>query len=290
VAAYYFEGTPSRAIVLRKDVELPDKVGVHLTWDAIFVTLQTANAFRNHLVTTLRAACPDVDWKDVVDGSVYAGSGLRMPWSAKKNAPGVYRPVATCTPDGTTDAIPAIETASDLRNWVRATSIRAPGESPTPTCVVTSSEDGEPEPDLKRCGKSVTESLLNNAEVLAKIHATLPKQYEQQKFTGMHRYGDFCVVLRSSSKRCGNKGFQEHQTNTVYFVVLRKGYAYQRCYCRKETVRDAGVTCAEYMGEPWAVPPEIIDALWPPLPKETSILKRMLEQTRPALKKKARNN
>lgn len=286
VASYYFEAD-SRAIVLRKDVESDDKIGVHVTWDAVFVTAQTATAFRNHFVAKLKDACPSgPDWADVVDASVYAGgtgTGLRMPWSSKKDTPGVYVPVATCAPDGTLHPIGPIRTASAIRDWIRMTSIRMPGASPTQTCIVTSDAQ-EKEPATN--AKCTRDSMTSYRDVLTAFHATLPTPYAHQQFIGMHRVGEHCVVLRSNSRKCGNKGYDQHRTNTVYFVVLRKGYAYQRCYCRKDTVREGGVTCTEYIGEAWPVPKDVIDGLWPQPVARTEALWKLMEKTRPTLKKR----
>lgn len=283
VAGYYFDAS-SRAVILRKNIDSSEKIGVHMTWDSIFVTSAIASAFRTHLVHKLESACPDIDWKDVVDPSVYGGSGLRMPWSAKVDAPGVYAPRAICSPDGALEGVEDPRTAKDYREWIRATCIRAPDQSPTPTCIVTTEEDTQP--STTTTSTTVAEKLADYQDVLRKIQGTLPAPYATQKFTSMHRFGEHCAVLRSDSRRCGNKSHQEHTKNTVYFVILRKGYAYQRCFCRKDTVRDGGVTCADYISDYWAIPEDIVNALWPPIPPETSELMAMLSKTRPALKKR----
>ena len=288
VAGYYFDAT-SRAIVLRKDRDAVDKVGVHMVWETIYVTTTLANTFRTHLVSKLVDACPDVDWKEVVDASVYAGSGLRMPWSSKTDASGVYVPSSTCSPDGTLEPVPDIKTAADIRAWIRCTTIRTPDATPTRSCVVTSEDAAAPESqdDGDAVHAGPRENLTQHTELLARIHATLPPAFAGQQFTGMHRFGDFCVVLRSSSKVCGNKGFTEHTKNTVYFVVLKKGYAYQRCYCRKDVVRDGGVTCTDYTSDPWAVPPDIVESLWPTPKPATVSMMDLLAKTRPKLKKRS---
>ena len=285
VAAYYFD-TQSRAVVLRKDVDAREKIGVHLTWDAIFANAATANAFRNHLVGTLEAACPAVAWRDVVDAAVYSGSGLRMPWSSKRDAPGVYRPSATCS--GEMVDVPLPTTAGEIREWVKWTSIRAPDAALTRSCVVPAEDGGHVVRSGAGAGdvSTTAESLGAHVAVLEKIHDTLPPAYEAQKFTGMHRFGDFCVVLRSDSKKCGNKGYADHTKNTVYFVILRKGYAYQRCYCRKDAVRECGVTCTDYVSEAWTVPQPVVDALWPPVPPQTSKMMALLDKMRPDLKRR----
>lgn len=284
IANYYFD-VSSRAVVLKKTVSSEDKIGVHVTWDSVYVDVKTAMSYRNHLVTKLEDACPDVDWKDVVDAAVYrvAAGSLRMPWSSKTNAPGVYVPMSTCDPSGTLKDVDGITTASHIREWVKATCIRTPGESPTKTCIVTSEDFDTLDT------KPTTTTHANVAEyavVLEKVQSTLPEPYKDQKFMGMHRVGDHCVVLRSNSKKCGNKGYKEHHTNTVYFVLLKKGYAYQRCYCRKDLVREGGVMCAEYVGQPWDIGIDILNGFWPPVPKATQNLMALLDKTRPVLKKK----
>ena len=284
IASYYFDVT-SRAVVLKKTVSSEGKIGVHVTWDSVYVDVKTAMSYRNHLVKKLEDACPDVDWKDIVDAAVYrvAAGSLRMPWSSKTNAPGVYVPMSTCDSSGLLKDVGEITTASQIRDWVRATCIRTPGESPSKTCIVTSEDFDTLDT------KQTTTTHANVAEyttVLEKVQSTLPEAYVDQKFTGMHRVGDACVVLRSNSKKCGNKGYKEHHTNTVYFVLLKKGYAYQRCYCRKDVVREGGVMCAEYVGQPWGLGTDILNGFWPPVPKATQNLMALLDKTRPVLKKK----
>lgn len=288
VAGYYFDKV-SRAVVLRKDVETPEKIGVHVTWDAIFVDPRTANAFRSHLVAKLEDACPDVEWKTVVDAAVYrpkAGS-LRLPWSSKVAAPGVYVPVATCCSDGVFEKVGPITTAAGVRSWVKCTSIRAPEETLTKTCIVTSEDVAHQDESTVQL-KTTAESVTEHSAALEALQTTLPEAYAHQKFTGIHRYGDHCVIARSSSKRCGNKDYEEHHTSTVYFVILKTGHAYQRCYCRKDVVRDNGVTCTDYIGPPWPLPKSVIEGFWPPVPKETQKLMDALGRTRPVLKRKKR--
>jgi hypothetical protein len=288
IAGYYFD-TVSRAIVLKKTVSSPDKIGIHITWDSVFVDVKTAMSYRHHLVAKLEDACPDIDWKDIVDAAVYrvAAGSLRMPWSSKTNAPGVYVPVSVCDASGRIDPVGSIETAGHIREWVRCTCIRTPGESPTKTCIVTSDDYDSVTTTSTSSSQTKTVNVAEFATVLDAFQKTMPDVYrDDQKFTGMHRVGDACVVLRSSSKKCGNKGYKEHHTNTVYFVLLKKGYAYQRCYCRKDVVREGGVTCTEYVGQPWGLDKDILDGFWPPVPKPTQNLMALLDKTRPPLKKK----
>lgn len=289
VASYYFDVLENqKAIVLRKSVDAPDKIGVHLTWPSIFVTSHTANAFRSHLVAKLDDACPDVEWKSVVDGAVYrprAGS-LRLPWSSKPGAAGVYVPTRECSPDGILTKIPEISTAGAYRTWIHVTSVRTPDAVPTKTCIVTSDPIVESASGSR--GTSTPASLDEFRDALAEFQKTLPPAFTDQRFTGVHRYGDHCVILRSSSKKCGNKDFAEHHTSTVYFVIVKKGYAFQRCYCRKDELRESGVTCTDYIGPPWPIPKSVHAAFWPPVSEDTTKLMKMMDRTRPKLKVKAK--
>lgn len=283
VASYYFD-VESEACVLRKDVETPGKRGVHVVWKDVYVTTSTAVSFRNHLVSKLDDACPQVSWAQVVDGGVYRTS-LRMPWSRKTESPGVYVPSQTCAPDGTFAAIDPPKTAAAIREWIRKTSVRAPDASPTTSCIVTS----EPDTSSLASGSKqpvVPESLDKYADALSTLASALPSDYGPIRFASLHRFGDSAAVLRTSCRRCANKSYEEHASSTVYFVILKRGVVYQRCYCRKEVARQGGVTCADFVGTHLAAPKATIDALWPPPTPSMANMMRLFERTRPPLKKR----
>ena len=202
VAAYFFDAD-SRAVVLRKTTDAPGKVGVHLTWDALFVDAALANAFRAHLVAKLLDAAPDHDWRDIVDASVYAGSGLRMPWSAKRDAPGVYVPTQVCAPDGTMrDVRPAPTTAPAIREWVRWTSIRAVDATMTRSCIVTAAS-----PDPTGAGASTSSSTAattSESLVCGKLgEITIIKGAEARRAMGAKSvwgsYGGLAMTCRVSA-------------------------------------------------------------------------------------------
>jgi hypothetical protein len=68
-------------------------------------------------------------------------------------------------------------------------------------------------------------------------------------------------MLSSTSRWCGNLG-RQHRSNTVYFVVTRKG-VHQRCYCRCDTLegRKYGL-CKDYHSDTWPVPAAALAALF----------------------------
>lgn len=268
IAGEFFEYA-GEAVVLRKDAEAAGKVGVHVTWDGVYATSETALAFRARLCARLEEAHP-LAWGDVIDPSVYAGSGLRMPWSAKAGAPGVYRPTEVCTAAGALRPAGVDATAA----WVRRCAIRAPGAVPSPSAVAADAAETS-------CARATSLTLAAHAATLEAVRATVPQAYGAVEFTGMHPFGDACMVLRTACRRCANKAggalHGAHASSTVYFVVLRRGVAYQRCYSRKE-----GRGCAEFASDAWPVARAVVDAWWPP----PTALEGLLARTRPPLKKK----
>jgi hypothetical protein len=293
VAGYYFE-SDSDAVVLRKDVETPGKVGVHMTWDTVYVTPVIAKAFRMHVVTKLQENCSSVDWMQVVDGAVYGGSGLRMPWSRKKNAAGVYIPIQVVDNKGTITDVNTPKTVMEIHHWVHRCSIRTPDAQPTGTCIVTA---GPSETTTSLSGTTEgpqADTLAEYTDALQMIQQVLPPAFRDQMFTSMHRYADHCIVLRSSSRRCGNKGYTPHATSTVYFVLLRqKGIGYQRCFSRKDLLREGHVTCTDYVGPPFTIPERALDLFWPPAAATTEVTKNktmeLLMRTRPQVRIKKKS-
>lgn len=300
LARTWFVSGGHHATVLRKDVDSPDKLGVHLVVEDVFVTSGTAVAFRDHVVEQLRQVVPDAPWDEIVDPAVFKGSGLRLPWAPKKTSPAVYLPAAEIRGEDIIKIEPPT-TAADIRHWIRRLSIRAPDENATPVAkeyaaaacgVSTDSGSSEPTTSLQ---------LRDYETVLTPEHLRIPAAYEPQKITSIHRVGESVVVLRSSSKKCANKGYEEHRSSNVYFVILRRGVMYQRCYCRKTQSDDRAtdLPCSEFASPSWPVSKDLIGRLFPdnflpdaavvlPSKKKSSStgLDALLSRTRPALKKK----
>lgn len=297
VAGYYFD-LSSDAVVLRKDVETGGKVGIHVTWDSVYVTPIIAKAFRLHALQKLIDASPEHDWASIVDVAVYGGSGLRMPWSKKKSALGVYIPIMIIDHNGSITNVTKPTNVMEIQRWVHRCSIRTPDAIPTGTCIVTAGPCDDAE--TKNTEGPQAEAMGEYTEALDMVHNVLPEVYRTQQFMTMHRYGDHCIVLRSSSKRCGNKQYEPHASSNVYFVLLRKkGIGYQRCFSRKDVVREGQVTCTDYMGPPFTIPEQALSLFWPPESTATPAaaasirMKRTMElikKTRPAvrIKKKSR--
>jgi len=87
-------GEPGRCCIARAQVRAVKeglKTGVHIHWPDYRVTKQEALAARTKILLEI-PQYPGIDWAQVIDSSVYGGSGLRMLWSHKKPSGDPYIP------------------------------------------------------------------------------------------------------------------------------------------------------------------------------------------------------
>lgn len=283
VAAEVFHVSPDM-VVLEPMVPVPDKRGLHLVFTNVFVTTGVARAYRERVLGAL-AEFPDIEWAKVFDACVYGATGLRMPFSAKgpDNHGSVYIPTARIAHPGEhrTD-IQGAWSIAKMREYLKVTSIKTFGIPPTPTSL------GEVTPTSTGSARVATMSAVETGALEA-LARCLPKPFSGQSFQSCHEIDSELLVLKSSSRVCGNIGYREHRSNNVYFVVSKaKKTVYQRCYCRCETLdhRTAGVMCKDYAGPPVPVPTKVIDALFGPnsSPEPQTGLQALLSMSRPDLK------
>ena len=85
-------GSPGRCVIARARVRNVGpsllKSGIHIHWPDLTVTRTEALNLRTKIITSLG----DGPWDQVIDASVYGGSGLRMLWSHKKPTGDPYIP------------------------------------------------------------------------------------------------------------------------------------------------------------------------------------------------------
>jgi len=216
-------GSPGRCCIARaqprpvKDSLI--KSGVHIHWPDLKVTKQQATANRSKIILDL----PDVeglDWSQVIDSSVYGGSGLRMLWSHKKPSGGPYLPWRTL--DGKEfSKEPNAETLSLF-------SIRCP----------TNEKQVEEEVDAP--GSDCIEEF---------IQRYLPGQRRAQvkKIQRMEEGSD-AWYIQTDSKYC-ERIRDDHKSNHVWFL-LSKGRVSQRCFNEE---------CKGFVGSEHILPPSIVD-------------------------------
>ena len=244
------------------------KSGFHVVWPTVLVTQATALELRRRVVDMAAAAFPDPKalglvngWDCIVDASVFRANGLRMPWSAKgRDDHRFYEPRWELHRGDATEII-VPTTLSSVRDMVHRLSIRTFGLHPT-TCIEP--VGGAPPIENDRPTTRAA-GLAGYACVLPALAAALPIQFAGQRFTGLSvpdgsESASF-FTLRSTARYCVNMG-RPHRTNTVYFVLTRRGVS-QRCFCRCETTegRRFGM-CKDFVGETWPVPDPVIRAFF----------------------------
>jgi len=261
------ESTRDRMIICTAPLKLERpgvvKAGCHLVFPYIYVNSPIALKCREgllHVIDSLYASIPqstsaqsvtqsvhesddDVcdavpakplnSWRDVVDDSVYRGSGLRMIWSHKgRHEARAYVPVYNidCV-SGLTDVV--CDSLTVKREYVHDCSIR------TTMGVLTPCRGGEHHiaDDLNghmMCGASVSgrsQSMEIYSEAIQDIERALPSVYKGIRFLKAFVTPN-TVYLKTNSRYCLNV-HREHRTSTIYIAVTRHGMMV-RCYSRKD--------------------------------------------------------
>lgn len=216
-------GSPGRCCIARAQTRpVKDsliKSGVHIHWPDLKVTKQQATANRSKIILDLPHV-EGINWADVIDSSVYGGSGLRMLWSHKKPSGGPYLPWRTL--DGKEfSKEPNTETLSLF-------SIRCPTNEKQ-----VEEEDDAPESDC----------------IEEFIQRYLPGQRRAQvkKIQRMEEGSD-AWYIQTDSKYC-ERIRDEHRSNHVWFL-LSKGRVSQRCFNEE---------CKGFVGSEHILPPSIVD-------------------------------
>jgi hypothetical protein len=246
-----------------KNEAAANKYGAHVIWPDLYVTTDTALAFREMLIPALREEFGDGlfvnSWEDVMDACVYKANGLRMPWSVK--GPGdarPYTPTIEITQENGIQHIPEVKGVSVLRKWVHDLSIRTHGKEASQLAegiVVPQGLSAKKNGGGSGVGRN--QSLDAFQPILPIVDAALPSEYKPQNFTGLFRTPN-TVMLRSTSKFCRNVG-REHTSSTVFFVIHRHGIT-QKCFCRKDILdgRKHGF-CRDFESEVFDLDQDVID-------------------------------
>lgn len=193
------------------------KTGVHFHWPDKLVTKQDAIKLKNQIIIEW----PDmVDW---VDSSVYAGSGLRMVWSHKreKNADyPPYTPWKTLSIKGDLTDIPPEPSLDTLKYFVIRTD-----EVPQSKTSVDKNWDG-------------LEGFINR---------NIPGQEQATVIRVFKTRSDTTLCVQTNSRFCENVG-KCHQRNHIWFAIKR-GTIYQMCLDED---------CREFKGRAFKLPPSIV--------------------------------
>lgn len=200
------------------------KSGFHLHWPDLCVTRSEALALRTKILLELDGD----EWAQIIDSSVYGGSGLRCLWSHKKPEGAPYVPWIS-VPDGT--ALAPSPSAETLKRFA----VRVPGQAAqvpkirrcasAPGCIVPSDSRLE-------------EFIRTNLEGQGRAHVKGVRKTRRGEGKGL--------CIETDSRYCENiKG--EHKSNHVWFYI-RGDRIQQKCLDEE---------CLEFSGREHILPPSI---------------------------------
>lgn len=202
-------------------------------------------------------------WSDIVDDTVYRGSGLRLVWSHKGR--GETRPY---TPSFELDSVNGWEAVqcqslAIQREYVHDCSIRCRGAL-TPCRhgehLIADSAYNHHDGGSLVPGRSSSIAIYD--EAIVHIKRLLPQPYSTISFVRAF-VTDSAVYLKSTSRYCLNVQ-REHRTSTIYVSVTRQGMTV-RCYSRKDEYG-----CSRFSGPLIPLPHAVLKIFFPDIETTTS--------------------
>ena len=252
------------------------KHGIHINWSGFVVDHGSAMALHSHIVSALTIILPSMNWRDIVDTSVYGGgvrhakgSGFRMPWSYKKakhdackgaGCPGCvkgkvtqgqYRPVFTY--DGTIEHIHDREPCVDIMHMA---TLRT---EVTDHVVIEGSTREEGSFSIQE-----TKHVFGDVETQHNLEAFIRKNMHGQESSSVTNvYAHDKIYLVSTNSRYCENIERKHASNHVWFLI-EGDVITQKCFCRCETVvgRRHGF-CKDFSGRSHVLPDKIYKAMYP---------------------------
>ena len=259
------------------------KSGVHLNWHGFVVDQSSGIALREYILIALTKFKEDVIWDDIIDSSVYGnasrktqGSGLRMPWSYKKekhnacNGKGcsecggrkvdqlAYLPLFlyTTEPFSTLMRIDTEPSVKILKMSAVRTDSPQNIQVETPNVKVVRKEGSFTSDEMK--------DEVYDEELKLLLEGFIRKNLEGQEgvyLTKLFRYNGTYRVA-TNSKYCENLR-RKHGSNHIWFTISGKEIA-QKCFCDCPTLvgRRDGL-CRFFVGRQHTLPTNIVDKLYP---------------------------
>lgn len=197
-------------------------------------------------------------WSDVVDDSVYKGSGLRLVWSHKgRKEARAYVPVFDMdSVHGMTDVV--CDSLAVKREYVHLCSIRSTCGTLTPCRggahhIADDLMHGHMVGGTPVSGRS--QSIDMYIEAIPDVERALPHVYQGIRFLKAFVTPN-TVYLKTNSRYCLNVK-REHRTSTIYIAVTRQGMMI-RCYSRKEEYN-----CADFASHIIPLPSRALRVFFP---------------------------
>lgn len=265
-AAATFEGSAECVVCFNSAAGAPDpkgghKTGCHLIFPELRVDSATALAFRARLLASpavqAQAGLFCASLEEIIDGSVLAGTGLRMIGCRKGRGKGagVYWPTHTIREgQAMAHSFGDVQGKHTLMTWMQRTSVRCQGH---PSRL---REPLAPAPGRPAAGAATAAALPPEIE---ELRTALPEAYRRARFSRLSKSegAEPVYFLSLGSRHCLNKG-GEHRSNNVYLLLTPTG-VYQKCHCKCPT--GAGRLhgpCSSFKSRRFAMPAALRVALW----------------------------
>lgn len=262
------------------------KTGIHLNWPGCIVDQEQALNIRSHVIKHLMLVYSAINWENIIDKSVYVGSGFRLPWSHKKSkhqhcqgkgcvvcentgklTEGPYLPIFLYMDEDIThvDAHPTIDMLMNVTIRTDETRVNVSVESIKDYETVFKKKEGN-------FSKKQTKNEFLNSEIQAHIETFIRQHIKGQSNARVQKiYKDGKdYLIKTNSKYCENLG-REHNSNHVWFLITgdNRGNICQKCFCRCETTKDRKYGfCKNYSSRAHILTKFIQDTLYPEKVKE----------------------
>lgn len=200
------------------------KSGLHLHWPNVCVGRHEALALRTRILLQFDGD----EWAQIIDSSVYGGSGLRCLWSHKKPEGDPYIPWISL-PDGKLlSIVPTLET-------LKLFAVRVPGQAAPPKLRRVASA---PNSSAVLESSRLEQFIRTNLEGQGSAHVKNIRKTRKGEGKGL------CV--ETDSRYC-ERIKTEHKSNHVWFYI-RNGTIRQMCLDEE---------CLEFSGREHNLPPSI---------------------------------
>lgn len=206
-----------------KDGEI--KSGFHLHWPDLCVTRQEALGLRTRILLDLDGD----EWAQIIDASVYGGSGLRSLWSHKKPEGAPYVPWREVPSGSALSPVPSVESLKLFAVRVEG----QPANSPQKIRRIASA------PGSMVAGDSRLEQFIREnmeGQGVARIKGLRKTRKGEGKGLCVETDSRYCERVKT-----------EHKSNHVWFYI-RNGTIQQKCLNEE---------CLEFSGREHILPPSI---------------------------------
>ena len=251
------------------------KSGVHLNWPDFVVDQESAIALRDHILVALsKAKGRGTDWNEIIDASVYKGSGLRMPWSYKKAKHEACKGLGCPECGGKkVDQVAYLPVFRYIHGPL--SSIMCIGQEPSLDILnMTTVRTNKPQTiHVNPPSVTIKEGTFTAAQMKdevrddtlkAKIEEFIRANMEGQSGAHVPRFfkKKDTYLVSTTSKYCENLK-REHGSNHVWFIISGPTII-QKCFCLCPTLRGRrDGFCKDFCGRRHQLPPSIVTSLYP---------------------------